>query len=189
MASGEYRRPQSDNGVSFRCLRLKCELYLNVCLSISISLCPAHRLFNSFSTLRSTKITLAPSLFLSLLAVHYAIGELIKSLANWQIVNCDFCFVSSNSSSPLWAPHAFKATLQMLCFCFICRFLKRVWPHKQRLYWSLAWHMANARLGRNTFSSDCSDRLIGKSIDQLYRQCGATSLTVSELGSSFEIFS
>lgn len=66
MASGEYRRPQSDNGVSFRCLRLKCELYLNVCLSISISLCPAHRLFNSFSTLRSTKITLSPSLSLSL---------------------------------------------------------------------------------------------------------------------------
>lgn len=65
MASGEYRRPQSDSGVSFRCLRLKCELYLNVCLSISISLCPAHRLFNSFSTLRSTKITLYPSLYLS----------------------------------------------------------------------------------------------------------------------------
>lgn len=27
--------------------------------------------------------------------------------------------VSPNSSSSLWAPHAFKATLQMLCFCFI----------------------------------------------------------------------
>lgn len=97
-------------------------------------------------------------------------------------------FVSPNSSSSLWAPHAFKATLQMLCFCvFFIRFLKRVWPHEQRLYWSLAWYMA---YGIRTTSTQHIQLLIGKSIDQLCRQrVGATSLTVSELGSSYEIFS
>lgn len=154
MASGEYRRPQSDSGVSFRCLRLKCELYLNVCLSISISLCPAHRLFNSFSTLRSTKITLYPPLYLSP----------FRSLCNrrtyqiaCKLTNCQlrFLFLYHRILLLLYGLHTHS---KLLCKCSVSvfifiRFLKRVWPHEQRLYWSLDWYMAYARHRRNVFSS------------------------------------
>lgn len=152
MASGEYRRPQSDSGVSFRCLRLKCELYLNVCLSISISLCPAHRLFNSFSTLRSTKITLSPSL-----SLHYAIGELIKSQANWQIVNCDFCLCISEFFFFFMCSTRIQSHFANALFLFY--FLFAFWnvsDHTNNGFTDPLpgiWHMAYARHRRNIFSS------------------------------------
>lgn len=186
MASGEYRRPQSDSGVSFRCLRLKCELYLNVCLSISISLCPAHRLFNSFSTLRSTKITFPLSLSLSLsLSFIMQSANLSNRLQIDKLSTAISVFVSPNSSSSLWAPHAFKATLQMLCFCFIFYSLFETCLTTR----TTALLIPCLVYGIRTTSTQHIQLLIGKSIDQLCRQRGATSLTVSELGSSYEIFS
>lgn len=161
MASGEYRRPQSDSGVSFRCLRLKCELYLNVCLSISISLCPAHRLFNSFSTLRSTKITLFPSLSLFIMQS----ANLSNRLQIDKLSTAISVFVSPNSSSSLWAPHAFKATLQMLCFCIIFYSLFETCL-TTRTTALLIPCLAN---GIRTTSTQHIQLLIGKSIDQLCR--------------------
>lgn len=122
------------------------------------------------------------------LSLHYAIGELIKSLANWQIVNCDFCFCISEFFFFFMGSTRIQSYFAnaLFLFYFFIRFLKRVWPHEQRLYWSLAWHMA---YGIRTTSTQHIQLLIGKSIDQLCRQRGATSLTVSELGSSYEIFS
>lgn len=112
MASGEYRRPQSDSGVSFRCLRLKCELYLNVCLSISISLCPAHRLFNSFSTLRSTKITLFPSLSLSSLC-NRRTYQIACKLTNCQL---RFLFLYLRILLLLYGLHTHS---KLLCKCSV----------------------------------------------------------------------
>lgn len=92
---------------------------------------------------------------ISLLFVHYAIGELIKSLANWKNCQLRFLFLYHRILLLLYGLHTHS---KLLCKCsvsvvFFIRFLKRVWPHEQRLYWSLDWYMAYARHRRNVFSS------------------------------------
>lgn len=110
--SGEHRRrAQSDNGVSFHCSRLKCELYLNVCLSISISLWLIIGCLTLSVLIDLQRLRLAP---LSLSLFHPE-----RSLCNriaCKLTNCQLRFPNSSSSS-LWATHA-NTTL--------IRFLKRV---------------------------------------------------------------